>query len=89
MIKKLYPTLELLFKIISAICRAPVILTNARLLNGKKATVAGTEAKTIKNQGAQYTGQGVTVDGKIITGNAPKASRLFGQKINELIKDFN
>jgi len=26
------------------------------------------------------------VDGNIVTGNAPKSSRLFGQKINELLK---
>jgi transcription elongation GreA/GreB family factor len=31
-------------------------------------------------------GPGVTLDGNIITANAPKASRLFGQKINEALK---
>jgi protease I len=75
-------------KIISAICLAPVILANAGLLNGKKATVAGTEAKTIENKGAHYTGPGVTVDGNIITANAPKASELFARKIIELLAVF-
>ncbi len=72
-------------KVTAAICLAPVILANAGILKGKKATVAGTEAKTIENMGATYTGPGVTVDGNIVTGNAPKSSRLFGQKIAELL----
>lgn len=73
-------------KVVAAICLAPVILANAGVLKGKNATVAGTEAKTIESQGAKYTGPGVMVDGNIITGNAPKSSKLFGQKINELLK---
>jgi protease I len=75
-------------KITAAICLAPVILANAGVLIGKKATVAGTEAKTIEEKGAKYTGPGVTVDGNIVTGNAPKSSKLFGQKICELLKDI-
>lgn len=73
-------------KIVSAICFAPVILANAGLLKEKKATVAGTQAKNIRDKGAIYTGPGVTVDGNIITANAPKASRLFGQTICTLLK---
>lgn len=73
-------------KVISAICLAPVILANAGILMNKKATVAGTEVKAIESKGAFYTGPGVTVDGNIVTGNAPKASRLFGKKINELLR---
>lgn len=72
-------------KVVAAICLAPVILANAGLLQGKRATVAGTEAKTLENQGAYYTGPGVTVDNNIVTANAPKASRLFGQQINALL----
>jgi protease I len=73
-------------KIVAAICLAPVILANAGLLQGKSATVAGTEAKTIESKGATYTGPGVTVDGNIVTGNAPKSSRRFGQEIAALLK---
>ena len=72
--------------VVAAICLAPVILANAGVLKGKNATVAGTEAKTIESMGAKYMGPGVTVDGKIVTCNGPKSSRLFGQKINELLK---
>jgi protease I len=72
-------------KIIGAICLAPVILANAGILKGKKATVAGTESKTLEQMGAIYTGPGVTVDGNIVTANAPKASKLFGQTLCSLI----
>ena len=72
-------------KVVAAICLAPVILANAGLLRGKNATVAGTEAKTLTDQGAAYMGPGVFVDENIVTANAPKASRLFGQRIHEAI----
>ncbi len=72
-------------KVVAAICLAPVILANAGILNGRKATVAGTEAKTIESKGAIYTGPGVMVDGNIVTANGPKSSPVFGQKINELL----
>lgn len=73
-------------KVVAAICLAPVTLAYAGILKGKKATVAGTEAKTLESQGAIYTGPGVTVDGQIVTANAPKASQLFGQTISKLLK---
>jgi protease I len=72
-------------KIVSAICLAPVILANSGILKNKNATVAGTKVKILEEKGARYTGPGVTVDGNIVTSNAPKASKLFGQKINELL----
>ena len=77
---------EMRNKVVAAICLAPAILANAGVLEGKQATVAGTEARTIEAKGAKYTGPGVTVDGNIVTANAPKSSRLFGRKIGELLK---
>jgi protease I len=72
-------------KIVAAICLAPVILANSGILKGIRATVAGTESKTIEAAGAIYTGPGVTVDQNIVTGNAPKSSELFGQSIVKLL----
>jgi protease I len=72
-------------KVLGAICLAPVILANAGVLKNKHATVAGTESKTIEKSGAIYTGPGVSVDGNIVTANAPKSSRLFGQTICTLL----
>jgi protease I len=73
-------------RVVGAICLAPVILANAGVLKGKSATVAGTEAKAIEAAGARYTGPGVMVDGNVVTANAPKASRLFGVKIADLLE---
>ncbi len=73
-------------KVVAAICLAPVTLALAGVLKNRNATVAGTESSTIEALGARYTGPGVTVDGNIVTGNAPKASVLFAQKISELLK---
>lgn len=71
--------------VLAAICLAPVILANAGVLAGKQATVAGTEARTLEAAGARYTGPGVTVDGMLVTANGPKSSRLFGERIAELL----
>ena len=73
-------------KVVSAICLAPVILANAGVLKGRKATVSGQEAKAIEAKGAVYTQPGVTVDGNIVTGNAPKSSKLFGETICGLLQ---
>jgi len=62
-----------------------VILANAGVLAGRQATVAGTEAQALARQGATYTGPGVTVDGRLVTANGPKSSRLFGQRIVQLL----
>jgi protease I len=74
-------------KVIGAICLAPVILANAGVLINKKATVAGTESRTIEQKGATYTGPGVTVDGNIVTANAPKSSKLFGETICRILNE--
>ena len=66
---------------VAAICIAPVILVQAGLLKNKKATVYPTEIETIQDAGAIYTGEPVTQDGKIITGNGAEASRAFGRAI--------
>ncbi|MDD5772511.1 MAG: DJ-1/PfpI family protein [bacterium] len=73
-------------KIVGAICIAPVILANAGLLKGKKATVFSSEIDTIKAKGANYTGNPVEQDGKIITAIGPEAAYDFGKKIVEAIK---
>jgi protease I len=73
-------------RVLGAICLAPVILGNAGVLQGRDATVAGTEARTIEACGANYTGPGVTVDDNIVTANGPKSSALFGQRVVELLR---
>ena len=68
-------------KVTAAICIAPVILANAGLLDGKKATVYSEMKEGIISKGANYTGDPVTQDGRIITGNGPDAAKSFGEAI--------
>ncbi|MBL7206690.1 MAG: DJ-1/PfpI family protein [Candidatus Aenigmarchaeota archaeon] len=68
-------------KIAAAICMAPSILANAGILNGKRATAYQSEEENLKNKGAEYTGEPVTIDGNIVTGNGPEAARDFGKEI--------
>lgn len=64
-------------KVLSAICIAPMVLANAGVLTGKKATVWSGESENLKSKSVIYTGESVTVDGKIITGNGPASAELF------------
>ena len=73
-------------KIVAAICLAPVILANAGILKGVRATVAGTEAKTLEEKRAIYTGPGVFSDRNIVTANGPKSSELFAKTIEKLLQ---
>ena len=70
-------------KILAAICWAPVILANAKVIDGKMATVNPWEEKRFQKAACYYTGDKVTVDGKIITANGPEASAFFAKAIIE------
>ena len=72
-------------KIVSAICIAPVILANAGLLQNKKATVFPSGADILIQNGANYTGNSVEVDGNIVTGNGPEAAREFAEVLLNLL----
>lgn len=62
-----------------AICAAPTVLAHNGLLNGKHATCfPGCETDL---GGAIYTGDQVTIDGRIITANGPASALLFGEAI--------
>lgn len=69
---------------LGAICIAPTILAKAKVLVGKKATVwdnNGEQVAVLEQNGAVYTGENVTVDGKIVTANGPEAAEEFGQTL--------
>ena|SRR5690554_3036023 len=82
---RLARTMVDLDKVLGAICIAPVILANANVLRGKKATVFPDGASVLKQNGADYTGADVEVDGKIITGNGPEAADAFGRALIDLL----
>ena len=72
---------------IGAICIAPTILAKARILDGKRATVwneDGKQSELLEQYGAQYSGEEVTVDGNIVTGNGPNAAEEFGRTLAAL-----
>lgn len=82
-------------KVLGAICIAPTILARAGVLKGKKATVwdpstgsgqaaPPTPSQLLKQCGAIYTGEDVTVDGKIVTANGPAAAETFGEILASL-----
>ncbi|MEK6938791.1 MAG: DJ-1/PfpI family protein [Nanoarchaeota archaeon] len=76
-------------KWLAAICIAPTILAYSGVLKGKKATVWNTDVRqeeVLRTNGAKYTGEKVTVDGKIITANGPEAAEEFGKTLVKLIK---
>lgn len=69
-------------KPLGAICIAPKILAAAEVLVGKKATVwneDGDQAGFMALHDVEYTGEPVTVDGLIVTGNGPGAAIEFGR----------
>jgi protease I len=78
-------------KVIGAICIAPVILANAGLLKGRKATVFPDGKDALKAGGATYTGSQVEIDrsqpkqATVITGCGPEASTAFGEALVELL----
>ncbi|MBW2964621.1 DJ-1/PfpI family protein [Candidatus Woesearchaeota archaeon] len=68
-------------KVTAAICIGPSILANAGVLRSHKATAFESEAENIAAKSAGYTGQPVTTDGKIVTGNGPAAAEEFGKAV--------
>lgn len=73
-------------KPVAAICISPVILAHAGLLKNKKATVWPDGKDELLKNGANYTGNPVEIDSKIITANGPAAAKEFGQKILEILR---
>ena len=67
--------------VLAAICIAPSTLAHAGLLGGVHATAFPDREDDLKAHGAIWTGEPVTVDGRIITGNGPEAATRFAEAI--------
>ena len=77
-------------KVVAAICIAPRVLAEARLLKDRKATVHngdGESAGVLGAEGATYVNEPVVVDTRIITANGPDAAKEFGQTIARVLKE--
>ena len=71
-------------KKLAAICAAPMVFGACGILDGKRATIyPGMEAYLT---GAEATGDAVTVDGSIITGQGPALAMEFALALVENIK---
>ncbi|GMO53833.1 MAG: DJ-1/PfpI/YhbO family deglycase/protease [Candidatus Endomicrobiellum trichonymphae] len=68
-------------KPVSSICIAGVILANAGILKGKKATVFIDGKEALIKGGAIYTGNPLEIDGNIITAKGPEVAEDFGKAI--------
>jgi len=74
-------------KIVAAICIAPLILANAGLLQGKKATVWKGSTEDLIKKGVEYVDENVVVSDNIITANGPQSAHEFGRVIVRRIKE--
>jgi len=75
-------------RIIAGICIAPIILAEAGILNGRKATVWNGDSEQEKfliSKGAKYIHQPVVVDGNIITADGPDSAYEFGKTIAKIL----
>jgi len=72
-------------KVIAAICVAPVVLSKAGILIGKRATVWFADSGQLIVGGAKYSRNNVEKDGKIITASGPNASSEFGEELVKAI----
>ncbi len=70
-------------KVVAASSTAPVILANAGVLRGVRATCLPAERNQLVVAGAVYTGTGVQRDGLIITSTGPTVVPLFASTIVE------
>jgi len=69
---------------IAAICASPgVVLAPLGILNGRKATAYPGFEEELTKGGAIPTGQRVTIDGNVITGNGPASTLPFAYAIVE------
>jgi protease I len=71
--------------VLAAICIAPSTLAHAGLLGGVRATAFPDREDDLKAHGAIWTGEPVTVDGRIITGNGPEAAEAFAKAAAEAL----
>lgn len=71
--------------VLSAICIAPSTLAHAGLLDGVRATAFPSQEDDLRDHGALWTGEEVTADELIVTGNGPEAAAEFGEKVGDLL----
>lgn len=72
--------------VLAAICIAPSTIARAGLLSGIRATAFPSQREDLIAHGAVWTGDDVTVDGRIVTSNGPTPAVAFGNAIADLLE---
>ena len=68
-------------KLVGSICFASSTLANAGVLEGLPATGFPTREAHLRAKGVDYTGEAVTVAGRIVTGRGPEDAKAFGEAL--------
>lgn len=72
-------------KTVAAICHAPWVLIDARVVSGRTMTGVRAIRSDLANAGARVVDQGVAVDGHLLTGRGPDDLPAFCTKLVELV----
>jgi protease I len=73
-------------KVLGGICAGVNTLAQAGALAGKTVTSFSGVAEEVKATGANYTGKGLEVDGKIVTADGPAHAKIFGEAVWKILK---
>jgi len=74
------------YKVLGALGTASLILAQAEVLKGKKATADRSVAEFIESKGGRFTGQPIQVEGKIVTAEGPKYAEQFANALMEALQ---
>jgi len=70
---------------VAAICAAPMVLGEAGVLNGKKATSYPGSLDGLGLPGIEFVDESVVVDGKVVTSKGPGTAMDFALKLIEIL----